>query len=473
MSQVIEIDPLKDFGLSMDHFYSLVKKYAGDLNANSYLQLQATALPLDLNVEYPWFSLGSMNTIADTRLDPSPVSDGLILRSGDKFSRQYQVFMRDLISLVEVKELDTQTREQISMLETRINNNTELREIKLRRRWELWRVEAETHLYKLEDAVTFEHWSQGQAITREIYELNESTVRDQTMLYALRVRIYKDSAHQAVVDAYAKATSPAGRSRYPVYEDKLYGEESAKFNAVYFAKLPDNDSNLFANRQNMFGLSTLGDITTTNSGAFDDSITKFSQANNTITTDWSTSGSGGWGPFRVRASASSHEMIKDDFSKTESLLVGCKSVQAIEMDPSMWYEPSIFRNKLIDENQAMFETYFGKSGSLLYYPSHLVIGRGFHVTFKSSQEWSYNYESDFSASGGGSARIFGIGFGGGANYSRKVREQKVERRGHDLIMDDGDNLRILGFIAVKNEAFEAKKEGDAQRLIDIRFNRAK
>jgi hypothetical protein len=51
--------------------------------------------------------------------------------------------------------------------------------------------------------------------------------------------------------------------------------------------------------------------------------------------------------------------------------------------------------------------------------------------------------------------VWGINFGANASYSQNVKEQKIEKRGQDLVLDDGeDSLRIIGFVVVKNTAFE-------------------
>jgi hypothetical protein len=50
--------------------------------------------------------------------------------------------------------------------------------------------------------------------------------------------------------------------------------------------------------------------------------------------------------------------------------------------------------------------------------------------------------------------VFGISFGGSAGYSKHEKRQRIEKRGHELTLDDGEeNIRILGYIVTKNAGF--------------------
>ena len=71
MSQIKEIDALADFKLTLDHFYGIVKQQVGNLQADQYIQLQATAVPLDVSEKYPWFSRSNLNGFFDVRVEPS------------------------------------------------------------------------------------------------------------------------------------------------------------------------------------------------------------------------------------------------------------------------------------------------------------------------------------------------------------------------------------------------------------------
>jgi hypothetical protein len=465
MPPVKDVDAMADFGLTLDHFYGIVKGQIGNLDTDQYVQLQATATTFDVSTSYPWFSYGNVNRFFDVRLDPKPVAENVTLMSNARLSSEYTLFMADLLSLVEYRELDGPTLKRIDQLTTRIANNGSRVNALLQRRMDDWLVYAAGSMVERGDLVAFTHWAQGHHTTREINELIDQQSRDQALISALRLRRYTDPSHQAVVDAYAAATGPAARMRYPRYEDKEYGEEAKKFNVIYFASLADNESSLFANRQLMTPGASLETIAAGALGAFSSTVSKGSSANSSITTDWSAKGSGGFGPFRFSANVSSHQRIKEDFSRTQSITVGAKSLQAVPIDATSWFDPSMFTHPLVMANRRLFERYLGPKGSLLYYPSQLIFARGFNLKFTSSQSWQYDYRSDFSASGSAKAKIFGVRWGGGGKYSESKHEQKVETRGHDLVLDDQNNLRLLGYVATKNTAFEE----DLVRSLEKRF----
>ena len=450
---VTEINILADYGLTLDHFYGLVKKQVGQLGANAYLQIQATAVPLDISNDYRFFSLGNIAQFGDLTIEPQPVSDLLLTNPLATLSREYYAFISQLLSLVEAKELDPATQAQIDKLVTANNNlKSHIRNL-LRERMEDWQTYADATMTQRGDIVAFQHWSDGQPSSTEIHQSLLEEAQNEALIIGLRTRKYADPSHQEVVNAFAKFISPASRTRYPRWDDRQYGEETAKFSAVYFARQADNDSSLFANRQITTTRATIDEIATKPLGGFTDNVAKHSQALSDIKTDWSASGHGGWGPFSFKANADSHQQITDDFSHTESITVGAKSLQAPQLDMTAWFEPGLFSHPLLAPNRKVFERFLGEKGSLLYLPTHLIVARGFHLEFHSSQEWHHDYKSDFSVGGAASASFFGIGWGGGGSYSKSIHEQTVETRGHDLVLDDGDNIRLIGYNVVKNTAF--------------------
>ncbi|WP_338503693.1 hypothetical protein V6R86_08465 [Sphingomonas kaistensis] len=450
MSDIKEVDVMADFKLTLDHFYSLVKTNVGNLQTDQKVQIQLTAIPIDVSPEYTWFSLGNLAKFFDVRIDPVGAADNVTLLANAKFSNEYILFLSDLLSLVEYKELDAKTLKDIDVLGTRIRNyETQIWALRDQRR-EAWESYARGSMHDLGDVTVFEHWSQKHWTTKEMYTLAEEQARDQALSDALRIRRYTNPEDQAVVDAYAAATSPASRMRYPLYRDSEYGEEAKKFNVIYFARLPDNESSIFANRKLLTTTSTLSQIASGTLGSFSDTLSKTSVANSSITTDWSASGSGGYRFIRVSASVSSHQSIKNDFSSAQSVTVGAKSLQALPI-VNEWLNASMFSHPLVLRNRRKFERYLGDNGTLRFYPTHLIMARGLNFKFTSSQNWSYDYASDFSAKGSAKAKIFGVGWGGGGSYSQSKREQRIETRGHDLIMDDGDNLRLLGYVVTENK----------------------
>jgi hypothetical protein len=453
-----EVDVLADYGLTLDHFYSLVKKQVGQLIANQYLQIQATATPLDVSADYKWFSYGNIARYGDMTISPVPVSDLLTANPSALLSREFYVFVSDLLSLIEAKELDPATATQISKLQTDNLNLKSHSNALLAKRFADWAIYADATMTPRGDLVAFQHWLDGQASSTEITNTEREIARNEALINALRMRKYADATHQQVVDAFARFTSPASRTRFPRYDDRTYGDELSKFNAVYFARLADNDSSLFANRQITTVPVTLDTIAKGGIGSFSDNVAKKSVANSSITTDWNAHGRVGWGPFSFRADAKSHKQITDDFKATQSITVGAKSLQALQLDMSAWFSPDLFRHPLLPSNRKLFDRYLGEKGTLLYYPTHVIVARGFRMEFHSSQDWTHDYKSEFSTGGSASVSIFGIGFGGGGGYSKSVHEQTVEQRGHDLIFDDGDNVRVIGYNVAKNVDYLDKYE---------------
>ena len=86
------------------------------------MQIQSTAVPLDVSKEYPWFSQNNLTHFFDASLDPAPVSNTLSLVANVKLSRNFKNFVGTALSLVEVKELDADTLKRIDNLEIEIQN---------------------------------------------------------------------------------------------------------------------------------------------------------------------------------------------------------------------------------------------------------------------------------------------------------------------------------------------------------------
>ena len=449
-----EIDVLKNFQITLDQFYSLVKAQSGNLAAQQYLQLQATALPLDLADTYRYFSYGNLTRNFDVTVAPTPVSGTLSLISQTRLSQEFGYFLATALALIEVKALPPETLDKIEKMQIEIDNIQRRVTTLMQARTVAWQEYCVGTFTELGDITAWKHWASGQATSTELSQLRILQNQKQALIEALRQTQYASPDDQAIATAYSNYISTASRTRYPRYPDYLY-QNANEFNPVYFAKLADNDLELFTNNYIMLPNSDLTTIKTSTIGGFSNAYTTASSSSSAITTDWSGGGSAGYGWFKMRADASSHVAIKNDFSTTTTITVGVKSIQAISFDAKPWFDPNLFRNRVILNNRKAFDRYLGEDGTLLYYPTHLVVARGFNLAFHNSQNWQYDYTSKFSASGGGSINVWGVDFGANAKYSKTVVEQKIEKRGQDLILDDGANtLRILGFVVVKNMDFE-------------------
>src|SRR5207244_4305617 len=116
--------------------------------------------------------------------------------------------------------------------------------------------------------------------------------------------------------------------------------------------------------------------------------------------------------------------------------------------------PTLFEHKRVKDNIHDFEQFFGPKGTLLYFPTHLILVRGFKVEFTSTQNWSFDYQHKFSASGGGGFNAFGISFGGSGSYSNEQKEHKVDVSNTKLtIADDPTTIRFVGYDVKKNTVF--------------------
>ncbi len=461
---VQEIEPLKDFNLTIDHFYGIVKAQIG-VPANQFLQMQAMAVPLDVSIETPWFSFGVLNSKMDVAIEPVPVSEQLVTYPDARLSKTYQAFLADLLSLIEMRELPKEVLDRIDELETRINNNGSRIDILQQAQTQAWESYAVASGISPGDLAVRRHWEAGQARTAQLEDLRQEQLRDQAIIQSLRLQQYNDPQDQAVLDGWAALTGLGSTMRYPRFEDNLYVEERAKFSPLYFATLPPWDSAQFIHRQLVKPEEALATIASSDLGHFTESVTRENSNSSTIVTDWSIRGKGGWGPFKVRASASSHEQIKEDFASTQTIEVGARSLQAIELDATSWFRPDLFKHPLVAKNRNLFERYFGPKGSLLYYPTHLVMVRGMSLKFVSSQAWTYDYDRSFSTSGSGSARIFGFGFGAGGNYGRAEKRQIAHKEGNELLLDDGEaNIRVLGYWLAKTTVFEESVAEEIEEL---------
>lgn len=457
MSQIQEIDVLKNWNLSIDHFYSIIKSSLGELAPNGKYQIQASAIPLDVSTEYEWFSRGMINRAFNAAIEPQPTSDslgtGLQLRS--KLSEEYRAFLSKALTLVETNELDEDILERIDALEVEIENLGE-KEDKLQERLvEKWARYAELKKIDPGDLAEETHWIQGQTESFKIREIRERRLLKLALQVGLRDQEYEDASHKEVLDAYKKLISPAATMRYPRFEDTAYPDEKDKFSVVYFAAKPAHESNLFINEHMMTPTLSIETISGASFGELTSTITSESEASESITTDWSASLSVGYGPFKMKTNVSSHERVEEEFETATEMSISVKALMAIPYIADTWFTPSIFKNDLIKQNFNLFDRWLGEKGTLKIFPTHLVVCRGLSVVFKNEQEWQYDYESDFKAGGSASASVFGIGFGGGGSYHKHVERQKVEARGHDLSFSDGDeNIRIIGYHTVTNDALE-------------------
>jgi len=106
-------NPLDDYKATFDLFYQFVKTEVGNLKSNQYIQIRATAEPLDANALWPWFSYYTYLLKTDTTLEPVPVTDNLA-KTDISFTDEYERVINVALQFVEQKELDAGTIQKIN-----------------------------------------------------------------------------------------------------------------------------------------------------------------------------------------------------------------------------------------------------------------------------------------------------------------------------------------------------------------------
>jgi hypothetical protein len=116
----------------------------------------------------------------------------------------------------------------------------------------------------------------------------------------------------------------------------------------------------------------------------------------------------------------------------------------------------LFQHKRITANAKEFAEFFGSQGSLRFYPTHIILVRGFSSAFESSQKWTYDYVHNFSASAGGGFSVFGINFGSSETYSSHEEQHNIDQSNTKLTFADGDStLRFVGYVVQRNTVLDS------------------
>lgn len=449
---VVEENPLVNFEATLDHFYSIIKAQLGNIESGSKFQLQATAVPVSISTKDQWHSLGVISKLSDISIEPAGISDSSVkINSALRISKSMQNLLAVAMSLVETKELSQDSVTKINNYRLEMSNiDTEISSL-LGRFQQDWQSYAGATMQNPSDVAAFQHWSANYPYKNQLKSLREAQNRLRAFISALSAETFKNPAHREISDAFALATSGAVRMRYPKYPDTIFPEHERKlFGPVYFASLADDVSPIFDNLYTVSAMMPISSIETTVQGGIDSTITRESINNHTKDTSWSAraGGSGFFGIGKIRGETSETEKIKEEFSHVTSLNVQSKGLIAVPISFGEWFDPDLINNnEVIRQNPELFQRFLGESGTLLYYPTNLIIVRGMTLTFSSSQHWKYDYENHWKAGGSGGASFFGISWGGGADRNVDTTQHKVEKREHKLILSDGENsLRLIGYM---------------------------
>lgn len=445
--------------LSLDHYYDLLKGKIGKLESDEFLQLKLVADSIDLSDKdfkdrgYKWFSYYNLLRRADRAIDPQPVEDTL-MASGANLTDVYATFLRVLRRYVVKKHLSPAEQQKIADLDTVLESLKEqIDDLALRDR-KRWKEIAAGMGYGETDMAAYVQWSSKSGNLRKIeekirrikdVEFDKKTILD---------RQYPEAADRDIVDAEFAFEDPSMRLRYPIHPDYEYNN-GGQFSLEYLALLPLGSTALFDDRHVQVFDKTLTTIITSGAGAFSGKMDRTTQTSTSIETDWKANASGSYGLFSAKASASEYKKIEEDFSKATAVTLSAQAAFKVKINYPSWFRPDLFKNKRVRENIRDFEEFFGADGTLLYFPTELVLVRGFSTEFEHKEAWTYDYKRNFSASGGGSFGIGGFSFGAAASYSKNEKEHTVDQAGTKLTMaDDPSTLRFIGFVVKKNDVMK-------------------
>lgn len=454
-----------DFGtalkFSLDNYYDLLKTQVGGLKADEFLQLKLVADTIDISPEkkaseggYQWFSYYNLLNRSDRAISPTPIG-GEITTGLESLAQNYEKFLRRLRGFVVVKVLSPADQIALADLDKTLESLKRSAMSFYKQDRTDWSDYAVAMGFELGDTAAYIQWSSTFGHVRDI-ELITGQIRQANFgKKTILDRQYPTLDDREIIDAEFDLENPSMRLRFPMWPDYTY-PTGDQFSPTYLNQLPMGSTALFDDRRAATWDKTLPVIKTAGAGHFDVAMDRNTSESRSISTDWGGGGSVSYGFINVRASASQHTAIQSDFSKGQKLQLSAKSAMRININFPRWFRPTLFRNTHVTTNPMDFLEFFGPEGSLLYYPTALIVVRGFSVIFESSEDWKYDYQSQFSASGGGGFSAFGIGFGGSASYSSTVKEHTIDTTSTKLsISDDENTIRFVGFTVHKNDVISA------------------
>lgn len=455
--------PIRDitFGealkVSLDNYYDLLKAQVGSLKADEFLQLKLVADTIDISPKkkaseggYTWFTYYNLLNRSDRAIQPVPIS-GEIQVGLESLAAVYGKFLRRLRKYVVAKILSPADEFALADIEKTIQAlKGEADQLFLNDRVR-WEKVAPAMGFSVGDMTAYLQWSNSHGSIRLIEEKNDLIRKATFDKKTILDKKYPTPDDKEVIDAEFDYDNPLVRLRYPIWPDYTYPNGDF-FSPTYLAQLGLGSTGLFDDRYVASFDKTLETIKGAGSGKFAGELDKSTTTSSSITTDWGASASGGYYFIHANASTSEHQQIQEDFKKGQKLKLGAESATRINIGFPAWFKPNLFTHQHVLKNPKDFDEFFGLKGSLLYYPTALIVIRGFRAEFTSSQAWTYDYEKRFNASGGGGFNCCGISFGGSASYSSTVKEHQVDRSGTTLTFsDDVETIRFVGYAVKKND----------------------
>lgn len=470
-SPVVDVTFGQALKISLDNYYDLLKASVGGLKANEYLQLKLVADPVDISDDdaakkgYRWWSFYNLVVRSDVAIIPEAVSNQ-IATGAATLAEVYSEYLDLLITYVVENKLTPQDVQALSDLTVELrslrDDNFKLAEDDQAR----WRKYADLQGYAYGDWTHYSQWASHNGNWSDIKENNAQIDSRLTHKKKILNTQWADPEDKAIVAASAAFDNALMQLAYPIHPDYLYSDGS-QFDLNYLSRLAGDDSGsgLFDSRRALSWQLTLNKILTTTAGHFDASFDHTTGKSTSISTDWHASGSVSYGFISAHADASSHTAIQEDFNKGQTMKLHAEAAYRLDIIYPGWFRPTIFDVKHVKDNPKAFDKYFGTKGLLRFYPTALMLVRGFSVEFTSSQDWAYDYQHSFSASAGGGFSCCGINFGAEAGYSENTKEHQVDQSHTSLkFSDDANTLRFIGYAVAENAFFDAAREasiGDA------------
>lgn len=464
--------PVKDVTLgdamkiSLDNYYDILKAQTGGLGSNEFLQLKLVADAVDVSStkeedNYKWFSYYNLLKRSDLAIDNSPIAD-TILTGAVTLADVYGKFLRKLRNLVVYSELSQEDKDKLDYIDTEVERLKEVAIDLFETDSQRWSRYCEVRGIETGDQSIYIQWSSRFGNIGEIENIHKKITYKKFERKTIINRKFPNADDQEIVDAEILFDDPRMRLRYPIHPDYEY---SSELTAEYLVGLPYGSTALYDDRRVINWDKTLDRIRELNVGRFTATLDTSSQRSESIKTDWGGSSSVRYGFIKVKSGGSGFSKISEDFKKTKNITLSAESTMKVNINYGSWFKPNLFEHKRVKENPDLFLEFFGENGSLKYYPTALILLRGFGISFKTTAKWTYDYEKKFKASGGGGFRAFGINFGGKAKYGKHVKEHKVDRSETELkITDDSNSIRFVGYVVKKNEPLKEELKNIANSI---------
>jgi hypothetical protein len=376
-----------------------------------------------------------------------------VLATGITLASVYEQFLRQLVTYVVQINLSDGDQKKVNELQLQIDSLKTQNLTWVEQDRATWVSYANAMGYNPGDKDMFFQWDaqygHGAQLQNGFQQINSIQFQINTILD----KQWPEPADIDIVNAQIAFYESQMRMCWVLFPDAMYSER-AQFSLEFFTQLQQIDTAMYTSRRVISWDKSVDFMKTSGGGSFTAHFDSSTSTSTSITSDWGGSSSASYGFISVNANASEHTQIQTDFSHATSLDLSAAATYKVGLVFPGWFQPSLFSNKRVTDNIKDFAQFLGPNGSLLYYPSHLICVRGFKASFGSTQNWTYDYQHNFSASGGGGLNVCGISFGGSASYSNSEKEHTVSQSNTTLtIADDQATVRFVGYGLTKNTVY--------------------